>query len=63
MPFTNTKENGFESLIVDFLVNEHKYEQGISKEYKKDAKPEETGDYNFDYAIDEKRLFRFLVDT
>ena len=63
MPFTNTKENGFESLIVDFLVNEHKYEQGISKEYKKDAKPEEAGDYNFDYAIDGKRLFRFLVDT
>lgn len=63
MAFTNIKENGLESLIVDFLVNEHKYEQGLSKEYKKDVKKEELGDYNFDYAIDEKRLFRFLVDT
>ena len=51
MPFTNTKENGLESLIVKWLVDHNKYEQGMNE------------DYNRDYAIDETRLFRFLQDT
>lgn len=45
---TNTRENGFESLIVNWLVNQNHYEQGANS------------DYNQDYAIDETRLFRFL---
>lgn len=51
MGFTNTKENGFESLIVKWLVEHNGYEQGTN------------ADYNRDYAIDETRLFRFLQDT
>ena len=51
MPFTNTKENGLESLIVKWLVDHNGYEQGANE------------DYNRDYAIDETRLFRFLQDT
>ncbi len=48
---TNTKENGFETLIVNWLVQQNHYEQGIN------------ADFNQDYAIDEVRLFRFLNDT
>lgn len=48
---TNTRENGFETLIVDWLVNHNHYEQG------------NNDDYNQEYAIDETRLFRFLLDT
>ena len=48
---SNIKENGFETLIVDSLVNENHYEQG------------NNADYNKGYAIDETRLFRFLADT
>ena len=48
---SNIKENGFETLIVDSLVNENHYEQG------------NNADYNKEYAIDETRLFRFLADT
>lgn len=48
---SNIKENGFETLIVDSLVNENYYEQG------------NNADYNKEYAIDETRLFRFLADT
>lgn len=48
---TNTRENGFETLIVNWLVSENRYEQGSNS------------DYNQDYAIDEVRLFRFLNDT
>ena len=48
---TNTRENGFETLIVNWLVNQNHYEQGTND------------DYNQDYAIDETRLFRFLNDT
>jgi type I restriction enzyme, R subunit len=51
MPFTNTKENGLESLIVKWLVDHNGYEHGTNE------------DYNRDYAIDETRLFRFLQDT
>lgn len=48
---TNTKESGFESLIVHHLVQHNGYEQG------------QNNDYNRDYAIDETRLFRFLQAT
>ena len=48
---TNTKESGFESLIVNWLVKQNGYEQGTNS------------DYNKEYAIDETRLFRFLQDT
>lgn len=49
--FTNTKENGLESLIVKWLVDHNGYEEGSN------------ADYNKEYAIDETRLFRFLQDT
>lgn len=48
---SNTKENGFETLIVNSLAENAGYEQGTN------------ADYNKDYAIDEARLFRFLEDT
>ena len=48
---TNTKEAGFESLIVKHLTEVSGYEEG------------KNSDYNKDYAIDEKRLFRFLKTT
>ncbi|MBS3937627.1 MAG: type I restriction endonuclease subunit R [Peptococcaceae bacterium] len=51
VPTTNTRENGFETLIVNWLVSENKYEHG------------QNHDYNKEYAIDETRLFRFLDDT
>lgn len=51
MPFTNTKEEGLESLIANWLVEYNGYEQGMNE------------DYNKEYAIDETRLFRFLQDT
>lgn len=51
MAFTNTKENGLESLIVKWLVEQNGYEQGTN------------ADYNREYAIDETRLFRFLNET
>lgn len=48
---TNVKENGFETLIVEYLTKQNHYEEGINS------------DYNKLYAIDEVRLFRFLHDT
>lgn len=45
------KENGFETLIVRYLVDNNHYEEGLNSEYNKI------------YAIDEVRLFRFLNDT
>lgn len=51
MPFTNTKENGLETLIVDWLVQHNGYEQG------------NNADYNQEFALDTVRLFRFLVAT
>jgi len=51
MAFTNTKESGIESLIVQWLVEHNGYEQGLSADYSRDR------------AIDEVRLFRFLSDT
>lgn len=51
MRFTNTKENGLETLIVNWLVEHNGYEEGSN------------ADYNKEYAIDETRLFRFLEKT
>ena len=51
MAFTNTRENGFEALIVNWLMEHNGYEEGSN------------ADYNKEYAIDEIRLFRFLQDT
>ncbi len=51
MAFTNTKESGLETLVVNWLVDHNDYEQGTN------------GDYNREYAVDETRLFRFLQDT
>lgn len=48
---TNIKENGFETLIVNHLVNQNGFELGAND------------DYNIKYAIDETRLFKYLVDT
>ncbi len=48
---TNTKEDGLESLIVDYLVNGNHYERGTNS------------DYNKEFALDETRLFRFMVRT
>lgn len=49
--FTNTRENGLETLIVKWLVEQNGYEEGTN------------ADYNKEYALDEARLFRFLQDT
>ncbi|MDE5583592.1 MAG: DEAD/DEAH box helicase family protein [Ruminococcus sp.] len=51
MLFTNTKESGFETLIVKWLTEHNNYEEGSN------------ADYNKEYAIDETRLLRFLRDT
>lgn len=51
MNFSNTKEAGFESLIVDWRVQHNGYEEGNNSDYDKE------------YAIDETRLLRFLRDT
>lgn len=51
MNFTDTKEKGFETLIVDWLVQHNGYEEGANSDYDKE------------YAIDETRLLRFLRDT
>ena len=51
MSFTNTKEDGLETLIVKWLVEQNSYEEGTNT------------DYNKEFALDETRLFRFLQDT
>ena len=51
MFFTNVKESGLESLLVNWLVNHNGYEQGHSH------------DFNTEYALDTTRLFRFLKNT
>lgn len=51
MQFSNTKEDGLETIIVNWLVEHNGYEQGTN------------ADYNKEYAIDETRLFRFLSET
>lgn len=51
MAFTDKTEKGFETIIVNWLVEQNGYEQGTND------------DYNKEYTIDETRLFRFLNDT
>ncbi|MCI6674715.1 MAG: DEAD/DEAH box helicase family protein [Spirochaetaceae bacterium] len=51
MAFTDKTERGFETIIVNWLVEQNGYEQGTND------------DYNKEYAVDETRLFRFLNDT
>ena len=48
---SNIKENGFETMIVNHLVQVNGYEQGYNNTY------------NASYALDEERLFRFLKET
>lgn len=48
---TNTKENGFEELIVDYLVDNNKYLSGSRT------------DFNKEFAIDERLLWDFLKAT
>lgn len=48
---TDIKENGFETLIVEYLVLTNKYELGLNSNYNKE------------FAVDEKRLFGFLSVT
>ena len=48
---TNIKENGFETLIVNYLIRENRYELG------------ENAEYNIEYALDTGRLWRFLQST
>jgi len=48
---SDTKEKGLETLIVESLKNDSLYEQGSND------------DYNKLYAVDETRLFRFLLET
>lgn len=43
--FTDAKESGLESLIVNWLVTQNHYGQGHSH------------DYNMEYAVDTVRLF------
>ena len=35
MQTSNTKENGFETLIVDYIVNNNNYESGTNNDYNK----------------------------
>lgn len=51
MAFTDKTEKGFETLIVNWLVDQNGYEQGTNDDYSKE------------YAVDETRIFRFLNDT
>lgn len=48
---SNITEEGLEDIIVNYLVDINKYDLG------------HTTDYNTEYAIDEKRLIKFLEDT
>ena len=51
MVFTDKTEKGFETLIVNWLVEQNGYEQGANDDYSKE------------YAVDEPRLFQFLKDN
>ena len=48
---TNTSEQQLETILVSYLRDRHKYEEGISD------------DYNKDYALDTERVKRFLLST
>ena len=51
MPHSDTTEKGLETIMVEYLRDHHGYEQGVSE------------DYNKDYALDDKRVERFVTDT
>ena len=51
MATTDITEKGLETIIVDYLRDVNKYEQGVSDDYDKS------------YAIDTARLERFLLET
>ena len=48
---TNTSEQQLETILVSYLRDRHKYEEGISDDYSKD------------YALDTERVKRFLLST
>ncbi len=48
---TNTSEKQLETIIVSYLRDQHKYEEGVSSDYDKD------------YALDTERVKRFLLST
>ncbi len=48
---TDTKEKGLETLIVEYLRDQNRYEQGASS------------DYDREFAVDTTRLFHFLKET
>ena len=51
MATTDISEKGLETIIVDYLRDVNKYEQGVSE------------DYNKEFALDTARLERFLCET
>ena len=48
---TDTSEKKLETILVSYLRDVHKYEEGVSD------------DYNKDYALDTERVKRFLIST
>ena len=48
---TNTTEKQLETILVNYLRDQHKYEEGVSD------------DYNKEYALDTERVKRFLLST
>ena len=48
---TDTSEKNLETILVCYLRDQHKYEQGVSE------------DFNKDYALDTERVKRFLLST
>ena len=48
---TDTSEKNLETILVNYLCDQHKYERGVSD------------DYNKDYALDTERVKRFLLST
>ena len=48
---TDTSEKNLETILVSYLRDQHKYEEGVSD------------DFNKDYALDTERVKRFLIST
>lgn len=51
MAHTDTSEKGLETIMVSYLRDKHGYEEGHSD------------DYNKEYALDDKRVERFITET
>lgn len=49
--FTDTKEEGFETIIYNYLLQNNGYEEGSDPAY------------NCEYAVDEEKLYKFLSET